>query len=1397
MFNLYRTARRIVKKGWKGHLIIVALLTIIKILNAQPTSLPDKDIIFDQLPLELGLSQNSINCILQDRDGFLWIGTWSGLIRYDGYSSIVYHSDIKADKLKSDKITAIHEDQKGNLWIGTQMAGLFRFDKNTQKFLQYNHNPSDSSSLSDNNVWCIREDENGNLWVGTENGLNVFDSTNKRFKAFYHDPLDSTSLTNSHVTDLYLSRDNEFWIATISGLNLLSSSADRGYAFKNYRYTDSSTNPEAQNYIFKMQEMNLHGKPSIWLCTGRGLIKFQGGKFQNFQVEGMPSSYSKILSIAVVEGPHPYIIAGSEKGLNFFDPVSNKYTRFLSASDQRVNLSHTGVSALYLDQGGVLWVGTKKGLNKFDSYSKNFVAYQTSTFDKSRSIITGIQGSVDEYWVSTLGAGLYKFHDKIFLPAKINDRSENDLVNFIQTLYICRNGNIWLGTAGEGLYRFDEKDFNTSTGLINRFDHYNARSTPSLSSNYIMAITEDNLGNVWVGTWHGGVNKITPEGNVKIFKDPLLINVPIVVIYVDRTGTIWTGTRGNGLYKIKQKGDRLDIRRLHSTDKSNGNLTNNFINSICEDHNGLLWIGTEGGLHSFDPRSEIFKLLKLKDDSGTNVITSIQEDNNGKLWLAHPDGVTVIDPEDTTYIKQYDYHDHIQGGFFYNNVSFKDESGRLIFGGSEGFNIIEPDVVVQNPNLPRVAISDFQIFGKSVHYGRETEGRIILHEPLNETKQLSLKSAENSISFEFTALDYAAPEKIRYAYMLKGFDADWNYTKFNRRYAIYTNLSEGTYTFKVKATNSDGIWSDQVSELKIVIDPPWWKTGWAIMLYAVATLLALYLFRKLILMRANFRHDLRFERFQRENMEKLNQAKLKFFTNISHEFKTPLTLIMGPVQNLLDRKVKDNEEREQLSSINKNAGRLLRLINQLLDFRKAESGNLKLEVSEGNMVKFLREIKLSFNALAQNLKIDFSFSSSSHIIKAWFDPDQFEKIMFNLLSNAFKNTPEGGKIALRLKEGKDDIIIEVEDNGNGIKSEHFENIFQTFFSYDEDKHHTGTGIGLAFSKSLVDMHHGQLEFESEEHVFTRFVIRLPRGSSHFDASELSPIPNDIESMDFYPSLLSDSSYLEDERATTEVSMDNLPKLLIVEDNDEVRAYIKSIFKNIYSILEAVNGKDGMALAIEEIPNLIISDVMMPVMDGIKFCSQLKSNLKTSHIPVILLSARSSLMFKVEGLETGADDYITKPFNPNVLKLKARNLIHSREVMQKVFQDHGVLDIEPKKVTITPTDEIFVKQALDGIERNMSNPNYNVDDLGKDVGMSRTQLYRKLKALTGQSANEFIRTLRLKRAAQLLELNQLTIAEITHQVGFTDLQYFRDCFKKLFGVIPSEYKNHFLIEPKKK
>lgn len=1368
--------------------LLFFLITVVAF--GQPATLPEKKVVFSRLPENLGLSQSSINAILQDREGFLWFATWSGLIRYDGYTTRVFHSGNKEFDLKGNLISTLFEDHNGDLWIGTHVTGLFQFNKKTNQFINHRHSSSDPSSLSNNNIWDIIEDENHNLWIATEGGVNFFDRKTNTFRSFVNDVRDQESLSDNFVTDIFIASDKSIWVATNFGLNRLHTNAQGKIAFERFFNPDTEN---ADNFVYQVAEIKKGNQNEIWFITKKGLKYLDGKKIVNYTAAGKPSNYSMFRCLMQLNSNEPYLVLGSAVGISFFNAADRTFEKHISNLDGILpKEGHSmAVTSIYLDRGGVLWVGTKKGLYKSDSYKQDIDLFLTSSFDLTNSIITGIRTSSKGYWISTIGGGIFHYDRNRFQSFPLQLKEKGDFAPFVQSLFTDSYGRVWVGTAGAGVMVFESEEA-LRTGKVGNFRHYHMGSDPYIKDDYIVSFAEDNTGNIWIGTWDGSLIRISSKGEIDQYDREQFGKAPIVTMHADNSGTLWVGTRGNGIFRTRIRNREIDLKHF-SFDRNNAeSIPNNFINAIYEDHAGSLWIATEGGLTLFNRRTENFTPYEIKEGPANKVIVGILEDDDGKLWLSHWNGITVIDPKDTLQntVRNFDTHDFIQGGFFYNNVCMKDSDGQLLFGGSNGFNIIQPKNLFTNPVVPKVVISEFRLFNQPVAMNEDVNNRILFSQPLNNTREIVLKYFENTLSFEFAALDFAAPEKLRYAYRLKGFDEKWNYTSSERRFANYTNLNDGVYTFMVKSTNNDGVWNSPVTEMTVTVLPPWWRTTWAFLSYVIFTIGMLYLFRKLILMRVNFIHDLKLERIQRENMEKLNRAKLQFFTNISHEFRTPLTLILGPVQNLMESVRGDAFMRNQLFTINNNAQRLLRLVNQLLDFRKAESGNLKLQVSEGNIVKFVKEIKLSFDALAEQMKIDFRLISSSNIIKIYFDRDQFEKILFNLLSNAFKHTPEGGSISIEIMEKQQGVAISVSDNGRGIKPEVFEHLFQTFFSYDDDRHHSGTGIGLALVKTLVDAHHGEIEVQSEENQFTRFTITLKSGSSHFDAAEMTPEKSDYENIAVYP-VLGPEVLMVPEKEEVSQPLEDLPRILIVEDNAEVRAYVKSVFAGTYLVLEAEDGKEGLQVALEEIPDIIISDVMMPYVDGISLCKQLKSDPKTSHIPVILLTARTSLIFKVEGLETGADDYVTKPFNPRVLQLKVKNLLKTLEQTRKLFKDNEVLKIEPNRVTLNSADEKFVSQVLESIEKNMSTSEYSVEVLCDDVGMSRMQLYRKLKALTGLSANEFIRSIRLKRAAQLLEQNQLTVAEITYEVGFSDLQYFRECFKKMFAVTPTEYAQRFI------
>lgn len=1368
----------------RAFLLVVFFMPWVAI--AQPAALLQKEIIFDHLPKELGLSQRTINCILQDDDGLLWIGTWSGLIRYDGYSTQLYTASDEPGTLKSNKITRLAKDERGVIWIGTRMGGLFRYDKVQDRFAQYLHSSGDSG-LSNNNVWALLPDENGGLWVGTENGLNRLDVSTNQFTSYFADVGNKQALVHDFITDLYKDKEGTMWVATEKGLHKLYHEGNDA-RFERYIYEEDPGNEHLHNYIYQVLEYN----GAIWLCTKLGLKKLKEGQWSNFVLEGKPPSFSFFRAMYLVDIENPLLLTGSEKGLNFFDVQRESFVRFLGNYDPKTNLTHNTVISIFLDASEVLWVGTRKGLSKFDTYSKGFQLYGTSSFDTTRSIISGITAdSNGSYWISTQGGGLYKFQwgngTPVFKRYKIKSADPVEFTDFIQTMYMGRSDQLWIGTAGSGLFTFSTRSDTNGDQTITDFQNFSEgnQSPYQLSDNYVMTIARGNQGVTWVGTWSGGLNKIHNQ-QVTHYKDPMLLEVPLVALLEDKLGTLWIGSRGKGLIRMEiDKNDQVTYKRYRHREGDEKSISNDFINVVFEDSQGDLWIGSEGGLDLFDRRSETFTSFPITPAGKQEVVVGLLEDQESRLWISHWNGLSVVKPLDPAFEAQhFDRSDRIQGGFFYNNVCFSDAQGHLFFGGADGFNVIQPQVI-ENPFRPEVRFKDFRIFNEPIRVKTAYQGKVILQKDLNHTQKVSLKFSQNSISLELVALHYAAPEKNVFAYKLEGFDPGWQYTNSAQRFLNYTNLPDDTYILKVKASNNDGLWGPE-KELVITIAPPWWRTSWAVLVYVVLFVLVLYAFRRLILLRANFINNLKLERLEKQNLEKLNRAKLQFFTNISHEFRTPLTLIAGPLQKIMDSGDTNKLVREQLLVINQNTQRLLRLIGQLLDFRKADDGSLKLRVAEGNLVKFLKEIRLSFSGLEDQKQIDLKFQSSSNVIKVWYDRDQLEKVFFNLLSNAFKHTPMGGKIYLSVLENTDNVQISVEDSGEGIQPQNFEKIFERFFSQDAGRQ--GTGIGLALAKSIVDLHHGTIKVESQQGKFARFVVTLSLGKEHFDPSQVIADFKDSEVIELYPDL-SELKQLETIGTPQEYNpkeLESLPRLLVVEDNEEIRNYIKSIFRGKYITLEAGDGQQGYDLALEELPDLVISDVMMPRVDGIKFCKMIKENIKTSHIPVILLTARTSLIFKVEGLESGADDYVTKPFDPKVLELKVRNIIRSRQALKKEFLDNEVLDIEPKRVTLTSRDEAFISQALENIEKNMSNSEYTVEDLGRATGMSRMQLYRKLKALTGQSANEFIRTIRLKRAAQLLEQDELTVAEVTYEVGFSDLPYFRNCFKKQFGVPPSQY-----------
>jgi signal transduction histidine kinase/DNA-binding response OmpR family regulator len=862
----------------------------------------------------------------------------------------------------------------------------------------------------------------------------------------------------------------------------------------------------------------------------------------------------------------------------------------------------------------------------------------------------------------------------------------------------------------------------------------------SVQSRYISAITEDKEGNLWIGTDWG------------------------IAVLQKETGRF--------VHYINQKNDPAS-------------LSSNNVIDIKEDSKGRIWIGTHGGLNLFNKQEQSFQSFTDSDGLPNNSVLTIQEDGDGNLWMGTPNGISSMAIHSDSgrslnvSFKNYDEADGLQGKQFNENAAYRTSRNELIFGGANGFNIFKPEQLGMNKNKPQVVLTDFQLFNKSIKPGENVDGEVLLKQAITEATRITLPANKNVFSIEFAALNFFHPEKNEYKYKLEEFNTDWLSADSRSRRVTFTNLDPGDYVFHVKAANNDGVWNEEGTSIIITVLPPFWKTRMAMVLYFLAVILGLLVVRKMIQQREQMKFAIQQERQEAIRMHELDMMKIKFFTNVSHEFRTPLTLILTPMEKLL-RQVTDVEQKGQFELIQRNGKRLLNLVNQLLDFRKMEVQEIKFSPSEGDVIKFIRETVYSFSDLSEKKHIKLDFHSSLDSLETIFDQDKVEKILFNLLSNAFKFTPEYGSVSVDVVFQDDQnakwLKIRVTDTGIGIPLDKLDKIFDRFFQNELPKSmvNQGSGIGLSITKEFVKIHGGSITVESEQEKGSCFTVMLPVNEiiSHAGSPSVETILTPVE--------------LEDDpvQLNLDQSVDQKPLVLLIEDNEDFRFYLKDNLKLTYDIVEARDGKEGFKKALSHFPDLIVSDVMMPEMNGLELCRKIKSDQRVSHIPIILLTARTSEEQRLEGFEIGADDYINKPFNFELLESRIRNLIAQRQKLHVSLSKQA--GVKASELNITSLDEKFIQNAIRYVEENVSNADYSVEDLGKELGISRAHFYKKIISLTGKSPLEFIRAIRLQQAAQLLEKSQLTVAEVAYKVGFNNPKYFAKYFKETFHVLPSAY-----------
>ena len=1377
-----------------------------------------------------GLSQNTVNSIIQDNDGFLWIATYNGINKYDGYS--MDHYDITNNHLTSNLIHSLFKDNDGNIWAGTPESGINRINPNTKKTLAFFNNSINAGDFRKNNDSNFQLHQSASgvyFYESPKGGYNFFEISDK--DTIINHEINITWKSGDSSVDLAKpSKNGKHWFFNSSkGVKL--SQAD--VAFENAKIALNLINSNITEPIFDNGfVINFHEYSKNMLYFISNKLELIEIKLNN-NLEVISKKRIKIFNdsrgLSKVNYQTINLLSDNKNGLWIGgDDILINYNINTGAvfdiSESGNNkLENKDIKRLFVDKFNILWVGTyNNGVYKIDFEKKSFLssiaflkkeALYNEVFHKSpiKAMCEDNNGNI---WLGAGGlGGIAKITVDQLEYSLSNSKQKKWDFNYLNTSEIFQKksffrikkllndskGNIWVGSnSGLSKIQLLSNSYKTET-----FEALKNRSTPSSSP--VLAIEEDHLGAIWAGYFGNGLVKLTYNSDNSDYdyfaykNDPKnaesLSNNTIRVITEDSYKNLWIGT-ALGLNKLKYNKDgSVVFERFFNNKKDNNSLGNDHVLDVFQSKNGNIYVGTFGGglneITILKNNKYQFKRYTIKNGLPSDVVYHIEEDSSGNLWLMHIRGMSKLNLT-TGKVSYFKNQSNLNEYEFRDNSMLKTSSGYIIGGTTTGFSFFDPDKLTENKTKAELVITDFKISNESVNIFEKKQGKVILDKNINQTDKIELSYNMNSFEFAFSSLHFSDPEKNKYKYILEGFDDKWYYSIGNqRRFATYTNIPAGEYTFKVYGSNSAGIWTDEPKKISVSIKNPWYLTTLSIFLFLILLVTVIYIFVKIRLNQIQLKNKLNIRNAVHKKSEEMNQMKLQFFTNISHELRTPLTLIVGPLEQIMKGSVNLKDLPKLNSIMYKNSIRLLKLINQLLDFRKAESGNLSLMVQNDDLVYFVRDVFTVFKEIALEKEIEFLFLSSEKQIKAWFDNDKIEKILYNLLSNAFKFTPKGKSIKVSVEiKNKDYAIIKVIDYGIGIPEEELNSVFERFYQ-TRNKNisaQEGSGLGLAYIKHLVKIHNGEINIKSKLHEGTTCTVTIPISKTAYLKSsiiELQPQKYNFNYSTTGVNVLKESQLLRGKLVEniTEHSTET-PLILIVEDNRELRDYMVDFLSNDFRVLTANNGKEGLDLAIKNIPNIIICDLMMPIMDGIEMCKTLKTDVNTSHIPVIILTAKSGIENEKEGLETGADEYLLKPFDVDLLKLRLNNILRTKQQWIQKFKTNS--SSKPWKELSNKLDQKFIEKSIEIVKKNLDNANFSVEQFALEIGMSRSALFLKLKSVTGQSSSEFIRTIRINNAAKLIRSMKYSISEIIYMVGFSDPKYFRTCFKKQFGMRPSEY-----------
>jgi len=1346
--------------------------------------------------LKDGLSFGIINGITQDNKGFIWFATGDGLNRFDGTNFKVFKVEPNNPySLPSNYVQSIFKDSQGRIWISSR-RGLYQFDTNKERFIKFS--PPGVPSTYLNNVNSIFENNKNQLWFSCgAYGFASYNLKNNLFKSYTKkeqpDLLGGVSVINV-IEDTY----GLLWVGTRDGgLNVFST--QNGAVLKNLN-NQFPLKLIPQGLITCIYEDHNH---NIWIATSKGLVLYDR-KENNFHVF-LGSSY-KLRSnyfYSLLEDDHKNLLVGLQDGglynINLDKAEKSSYhdiTIDPVKSEDNYGITARTIQTLFQDRDKNIWAGTYgDGIYLLSNVPEKFKRFQNKLTDAYGSSLLRYYGMcIDDegnLWMGTDGDGIYKkkLSGEVIKYYRADGQQGSLTSNNILCAYKDHSNTLWFGSYSHGLFRYNKK-----TDSFTNFIHKKNDRT-SIALNDIRAILEDSKNNLWVGTNGGGLSLLAAGSDKFINYNPQNSGISsdyIRALAEDKNDNLFIGTSASGLkYYIKNQNKFINYFSRAQAEKF---LPSHFIYSLYLDKNENLYIGTEGdGLVFYDIKTKKFKSYTEKDGLADNTVNAIQKDEAGDIWISTNKGLSRIDMQ-TDKITNYDSFDGLQAGQFNPGSSMYYGAKKfMVFGGTEGYNVFYPAEVKQNLFKPKVLITGLQLFGKEVEVGQKDS---ILSSVINESTQITLNPSQPVFSIQYVALNYAYAEKSEFAYKLVGLEKNWNYVK-NQRSVAYRYLPPGDYIFEVKAANQDGIWFTNYATLKIKILPPWYKTWWAYLSYLLIIATLIYYYLSYRSKEARLMYEVKIAQISAEKEKELNERKLSFFTNISHEFRTPLTLIINPVKELLFNPGAKENETNNLSIVFRNARRLLSLVDQLLLFRKAESESDGLKIVRLNIVNLCKEVFLCFSHQAKSKNILFDFVSETDAIEVFADREKIEIVLFNLISNALKFTPDYGMVNCYISQTATLVNIEIKDTGRGIAENIGEKLFDKFYQVqDESPLNGGFGIGLYLVKKFIESHKGNISYISLNGAGTIFKVCLLKGKEHLspnlifeDVIETSVFLDElIESYEEVPGLSNDTSIAKNKKSDP---FDFESKsMLIVDDNAQMRQYLKQIFSANFEIFEAADGAEGLDKVYQFLPDIVISDVMMQGISGIELCSRVKEDPTLSHIPVLLLTASSSPEIKLKGIEGGADDYISKPFERELLLARVAGILKSKNNLQKYFFNE--ITLKSNNLKVPPDYKEFLASCIKIVEDNLGDSDFCIKTLADEVGMSHSNLYKRIRAISGQSANGFIRFIRLRKAAEMFLKTDCTVSEAAYKVGINDPKYFREQFSKLFGLNPSEYIKKFRV-----